>query len=229
MGAEYINRDPRFIVIDGDSVGVTVEASEYDEAVVHLTLLDVSECGAKFQASERLPQGQQLALKIESESLGGGIQVDASVCWCQLDGSGEWIAGCSFEPQIPCETLDRLARGGVVDRRVDERRSIALNSTAAWELASETEPVQIVNLSSRGFCLASCQGGRPGARVRLCFGDGYDEQVVTGRCRWQVDSEEGFTLGCEFSSPEDYAILRRVKDRVDASGRKRGILGRIFG
>jgi len=225
---KQIQREPRYLVIDHSSVDVTIHASDYVDAEIDVQLLDISNGGAKLRTSDQVPEGQKLSLKLKSDEITGSVKVDATVCWSQLARGGEWILGCTFKPEIPRLVLDQLAKTGAFDRREDERVKVSIHSDAAWELTPELESVCIINLSSHGFCVASKQPGKPGSRVMLKFEEG---RTVTGRCRWQVASEAGFTLGCEFSSTEDYTTLRQIHAETEAllSTEKRGLLRRILG
>ena len=160
---KLIERDPRYMVIDQSSVDVAVQASDYADAEIDAVLLDISSDGAKLRTREQIPQGQQLVLKLDADEINGSLRVDATVCWTQLAGRGEWFLGCSFEPHIPELVLDRLAETGVFDRREDQRKAVSITSKAAWQLVTDVESVCIINISSRGFCLVSQQPGKPGA------------------------------------------------------------------
>ena len=230
ISARIIERDPRYLVVDQSAVEISIQTSDYEDAEVDAVLLDISAGGAKLKTGEPLPQGKQLALQLNSPELNGVVRVDATVCWTQLGSKGEWILGCCFEPKIPCMVLDQLAKVGVFDRREDRRQDVDISSTAAWELAADVASVCIVDISPRGFCLVSQQPGKPGANVMLKFLEQEDQAVVTGRCRWQTETEQGFSLGCEFASTKDYTTLRRIQTTQDAqhSAEKRGLFGRLF-
>lgn len=228
---KLIKRDPRYMVIDQSSVDVAVQASEYADAEIDVKVLDISSGGAKLRTREQIPQGQQLVLNLNSDEINGNVRVDATVCWTQLAGRGEWFLGCSFEPHVPELVLDRLAQTGVFDRREDQRKDLSITSTAAWELVTDVESVCIINISSRGFCLVSQQPGKPGAQVMLKFADGPVQAKVTGWCRWAVETEAGFTLGCEFARPQDYVTLRGIQAENESrlSVEKRGLFRRLLG
>ena len=224
-----IERAQRYLVIDHASLNVTVQASNITDAHLLAELLEISVSGAKVKTHQQIPRGEQISLKLSSDDLQGSLHVDATVCWVQLAGVGEWFLGCSFQPQIPELVLDRFAKSGAFDRREDGRHEVAIESIATWELAAEDTRVCIVNISSSGFCLVSPQPGTPGAQVRLKCTNGNDETIISGRCRWQVETDDGFTLGCEFSSSDDYAALRKIQLEVDQLTReKKGLFRRLF-
>ena len=227
-----VERDPRYMVIDHSSVDVAVQPSNNAiDAEIDAVLIDISNGGARLRTNQQVPQGQQLTLKLSSDQISGSVLVDAKVCWIQLSGQGEWFFGCAFQPPIPQLVLDQLSQSGVLDRREDQRTDVSITSTAAWQLATDVQSVCIVNISSCGFCLISQQPGKPGNKVLLKFTDGDIQDTVTGRCRWQVETDSGFTLGCEFSGPEDYQVLRRIQIQHDArlSSEKRGLFRRLLG
>lgn len=224
-----IEREPRYLAIDPSAISLTVEASEYADVEIDVELVDISKGGAKLKTHQQVPSGQQLSLTLNSDEIDGSLAVDATVCWSQLAGRAEWYLGCSFEPQIPQLVLGRLAQAGVFDRREDKRRQVSIESTAAWELTTDVSSACIVDLSPYGFCLTSSQPGKPGSRVMLRIKDDGAQQVtVTGRCRWQADTESGFTLGCEFSGPQEYAKLCRLEAEL-MPPEKQGLLRRLLG
>lgn len=224
--SKMIDRAQRYLVIDHSLVDVNVQASDYADVDIVTELLDISTGGAKLRSREQIPQGEQLSLKLTSDQFAGSICVDATVCWVQLTGVGEWLLGCAFEPQIPQPILDQLAKSGAFDRREDGRREVCIESRAAWELASDTDSVCVVNISTSGFCLVSPQPGKPGAQVLVKFSTGLVEATISGRCRWQVETKTGFALGCEFSSSQDYMALLEIEKGL--SPEKRGLFRRLF-
>lgn len=227
---KLIEREPRYLVVDQSAVTIDIQSSNYTEAKLDAVLMDISAGGAKLKSQQQLPHGNQIALQLVSNELQGRVNVDATVCWTQLGSRGEWIVGVSFQPKIPEFVLDQLAKAGVFDRRDERRQPVSISSTAAWQLTRGTEPVCIVDISPGGFCLLSPQPGKPGAHVMLKFAAEKGDATVTGRCLWQVEIEQGFTLGCEFCSKSDYTTLRRVQTLYDAqlTKERRGILQRLF-
>ncbi len=85
---------------------------------------------------------------------------------------------------------------------------MSLRTTVQWELNNESASAWVLNYSRSGFCLLSQFAGKPGERVRLQL-ELDDEQVieVRGKIQWEVESQEGFVIGCKFVEPRGFAIL----------------------
>ena len=227
--ANLIEREPRYLVIAPNAICLAVESSDYDDVEIDVRLVDLSKGGAKLKTQQPVPTGQQLSLSFNADEIEGNLAVDATVCWSQLAGAAEWYLGCSFEPQVPQHVLNQFARSGVFDRRDEGRREVNIKSSAAWELSSAASAAYIVNLSPGGFCLTSHQPGKPGSRVMLRIeGAGGRQEKVTGRCRWQAETNAGYTLGCEFFRPQEYENLCRLEAEL-APAPQSGLLRRLLG
>ena len=104
--------------------------------------------------------------------------------------------------------MSEFAEDGTLERREHQREQMSLRTTVQWELNNESASAWVLNYSRSGFCLLSQFAGKPGERVRLQL-ELDDEQVieVRGKIQWEVESQEGFVIGCKFVEPRGFAIL----------------------
>ena len=74
----------------------------------------------------------------------------------------------------------------------------------------------VLNLSAGGVCLLSQDPGEPGERVLLELEREDAPQVlVTSKVRWQVSTDDGYVLGCEFLDKNGYTALLDIAGREE--------------
>ena len=134
--------------------------------------------------------------------------------------------------------LRDFAQAGILECREQPREPISLRATAQWELQSETASVWLLDYSRGGFRLLSQTERKPGERTLLQL-ERDDGQLVevSGKTLWQVESQDGFVIGCEFLDHRDFSVLGSFADSepqdngktvVDAGGeqpKRRSLLG----
>ena len=214
-------RDPRYHVKSGKEVSVVVH-TEVDGKTdsTKAELIDISSGGARLRTREPISDREITGFDLKVRRPKRMISVAGEVCWMVPANGDYWWLGCSFNPKIPDETLHQFAEGGILERRQHDREMIALMSTAKWELEKDAATVRILNFSEGGFCLLSQNEGKPGERVLLQFAlANGKELLVTAKAQWQVESDEGFVMGCEFLQPTDHRIFSELKqtDLSDAN------------
>jgi hypothetical protein len=171
-------------------------------------LLDLSAGGAKMVLDEPLAFQQAVTLMMESQELHLHLAVTAQVCWIRPDGR-QWRLGCSFNPPLPQEDVERLLAEGILDRRHSQREPVEKPATAMWELNPQPTPVLISDLSRGGFCLRSALPAEPTSRLRLQVPGQNDEVLeTTATVQWRLQVAEGYLLGCSLSHPKACALLR---------------------
>jgi hypothetical protein len=205
----FPTRPPRFPVVQRHAVSVCVQSTETgDSAVVPGELLDLSPGGAKVMLDSPFRFQQAVTLRLESPDLGLQLSMRARVCWIRPSGQ-QWRLGCSFDPLLPPEQVDRLLANGVLERRRDERETIDGAATATWELNPQATPVTVVDLSRGGFCLRAPLPAEPSSRLRLqaAARDGSLVQA-SATVQWRLAVPGGFLLGCSLAHPEACLDLR---------------------
>jgi hypothetical protein len=205
--------DLRFYIRDAKDIGVIVYTEVAGEKEsTKAELIDISVNGARLKTREPLSAREIVGLEFRVKQPNRLISVSGEVCWMVPTAGDYWGLGCSFSPKIPLETLRQFAEDGILERRQHRREDLGFVSTAKWELDQDPNTVRIINYSEGGFCLMAHQRGKPGERVMLQFElDDGREILVRAKAQWQVESEEGFVLGCEFLHPRDFTIFSDLK------------------
>ena len=125
--------------------------------------------------------------------------------------------GCSVEPEIPPILLDHLASCGILERRYATRRETSISLAARWELGSTDHQAEILNISGDGMCLLIPQNGRVGERLRLVVpGENQQPEFIYVRARWQLGTDEGQMVGCEFGDLASYLRLVQAASSQEA-------------
>lgn len=221
-----VSREPRYQIAEDQAVEVVIERPvEGGVESVEGELVDISRGGAKLRTYRPVPTDQAVTLDIKADGLGRTLSVAAEVCWTQPAGPDRWWLGCAFRPEIPDAVLTEFVLGGYLERRRYAREKIALKTTATWELYCDHVPVWLLDLSAGGFCLLSQTTGGLGDRVLLRLKDDQQRVVlVTAKARWQVKSDDGYVVGCEFVDKHGYGVLRRIVDPEEPVARRRSVL-----
>ena len=212
MIRSLVRRDPRYKIKDDAELTVTIERRDGSSCLVHADLLDLSVRGAKFKTKESIAVEDVVCVKMEINRPKRIIAVSGRVRWVTPITGVDWWLGCAFDVPIEYSILHELAVSGILERRRYRRERISVRTTAKWELNSTQTEVCILNYSpGGGFCMLSQTEGKPGDRVLLRFelSDGR-EVLVCGTARWQVESEDGYIIGCEFLHTRNSTMLSEL-------------------
>ena len=212
MIRSLVRRDPRYKIKDDAELTVSIERRDGSSCMVHADLLDLSVRGAKFKAKESIAVEDVVCVKMEVNRPKRIIAVSGRIRWVTPISGDDWWLGCAFDVPIEYSILHELAVSGILERRRYRRERISVRTTAKWELNSTRTEVCILNYSpGGGFCMLSQSEGRPGDRVLLRFElqDGR-EVLVCGTARWQVESEDGYVIGCEFLHTRNSTMLSEL-------------------
>lgn len=188
---------------------------------VEAELLRISSCDARLRTQQPVAAKEIVGLQLRAKNLNRMISVSSEACWIVPARGNRWWVGCAFDPPIPAETLAHLAAIGILERRHQTRERITLAATARWELSGEASTVQVVDYSREGLCLKSAEKGRPGERLllQLQTGDGQDT-LVWAKAQWQVETDDGFVVGCRLLNAEDHKVISAAKELEDLAGPK---------
>lgn len=212
MIRSLVRRDPRYKIKDDAELNVTIERRDGSSCLVHADLLDLSVRGAKFKTKESIAVEDVVCVKIEVNRPKRIIAVSGRIRWVTPITGDDWWLGCAFDVPIEYAILHELAVSGILERRRYRRERVSVRTTAKWELNSTRTEVCILNYSpGGGFCMLSQTEGKPGDRVLLRFElhDGR-EVLVCGTARWQVESENGYVIGCEFLHTRNSTMLSEL-------------------
>ncbi len=210
--SSLINRDPRFRFRSPEKFTVTVILTNGDEQTnVPGKLLDISCGGAKILIDRPAIVKDSIRVQMSCEEFDISAEWAAEVCWLSPPRSDGWVIGCSFEPRIPEDLLETLFDTGELERRQHQRQEVSLRMTLRWEACSEQGVAWILNVSEGGFCMLTNLAGSPPQRVSLATeGDEDLDLNIVARSKWQVQTEEGFCVGCEFVSNQTFKSLQQL-------------------
>jgi hypothetical protein len=221
--APAIGREERYRIADPTAVTVEIEKNAHGEIVrLDAELSDISLGGVRLRSKTSVAKKDALTVNIIPKGFPRTLSARAQVCWTTPAPKGYCWLGCSIEPKIPQALLDHLAENGILERRHDNRKKVAVAVPACWELNPTTFQASIVNVSPGGICLSIPLSGNPGERIRLTLpGDDDDPTYVLTTVCWQVDTDNGYIVGCKFSHPMSYKRLLQLTDAEEPKPAKK--------
>ena len=100
-----------------------------------------------------------------------------------------------------------------------QRFPVSLATTASWELAERSIPVQLRNISAGGFCMQCPEIRDPGHRLLLHIGqpDGSSASIPA-QVKWGASIEQDFLVGCTLLNSDDFHCLRGAIFVAEARG-----------
>jgi hypothetical protein len=206
----------RFYVSRSAELAVEIDRSG-STCPVRGLIVDLSEQGAKISLETSLQFSESVIARLAVPALDVLAAIKSKVIWARTMESGAWLVGCSFDEAMPSTILDRLAKGGFIERRRHARKQISLPAVARWELESTTTPVTLIDYSSGGFCLCCDLPKCVGSKVVVELAD---QSTILATVKWQSTDGTKYRHGCEFgqqSEVHSYAdIIRRLcQQKVD--------------
>lgn len=199
----------RFQLQNDSQIPVSVEWMAGDKACqCDARIVDLSAGGARLRLAAAVELNDTFEVRLHVKELSIDFRCAVDVCWVRPH-ENESVLGCAFDGELPEHILRKLACHGFINRRSDKRFRIELSAEVQEELgAHQWSEATIDNYSSGGFRLSSQRRVTIGQRVLLRVKD-VDQQPVTipGRALWQVDSDEGFSIGCSFLNGDGFKRL----------------------
>jgi hypothetical protein len=213
-----IGREECYRISDTTAIGVEIEKDSDGKSMkLDAELVDISQGGIRLRSKTSLAEKDSLILTIVPKGSSKSFSAHAQVCWTTIAPKGRYWIGCSIEPRIPLTLLEHLAASGILERRQDSRKDVSLTLSACWALDPTEFKVSVLNISHGGICLSIAQDGKPGDRIRLTLkGEIQKPEYVLMTVCWQVDTDEGYIIGCRFCHPTSYEKLIHLADAQDA-------------
>lgn len=194
----------------GPSVRVHIQRRQPVETLQG-KLFNLSASGAKVSLSTVLRFSEVVGLRIQISRLGINVDVNSAVRWVRPTHDNQWIFGFSFAHEIAKSVLDRLATAGLIDRRNHPRHPVSIPGFARYELVEETIPVEVINYSDRGFCIASSRLSTVGTIVLVTVtGLGHSPRSLYGEVCWQAERDGEYLIGCIIKSYAGAKMLREI-------------------
>jgi hypothetical protein len=217
-----VAREARFQLANAEAIDVRVDTDEDGETTrLDAELIDISEGGVRLRSDAPVPEDDSLTITVTFKGLKelpNPLTIRAQVCWATLASKGCFYLGCSIEPAIPQVLLDHLAACGILERRQEIRHETAITLPARWELDRAEWEATILNISTGGMCVLIPQKGHVGDRMRLTLADENQESAyVYVKARWQIGTEDGYVLGCDFGDRASYLRLVQIANAQAAN------------
>lgn len=202
----------RYVTRPGREVPVTIillrnQMRQEFEGKLH----DLATGGARLQVPVKVNVAQQLEIQIVIEEIDFFVSNAATARWVQ-ETDENWEVGCEFAEDIPEHVFETMADAGYLERRCEQRWRISLDALLKQQLASEREVnVLLEDYSPGGIRLFSPQPINVGERLLLDVRDeNYELCSIPARAMWQIDTDDGYTIGCAFLNKSGYASMVRV-------------------
>ncbi|HEY6564904.1 MAG TPA: PilZ domain-containing protein, partial [Pirellulaceae bacterium] len=205
-----LRRSARYVVLSAAAIRVVLRPEGSVEPIESGEVVDISTHGLKVKLDRSLPLHQFAAIELEADEGNIQLRISGDVCWARPCEESSWWVGFQLRQEIPQESLDRLARLRVIDRRRDRRLPQNISIAARWELGSQTIFVKLLDLSNGGCCILSPEIGSEGDRI-LLIPDGNDIHMppILARVCWRRCEGDDHVIGCEFLTNTAATDLRR--------------------
>ncbi len=184
-------------------------------------LIDLSRKGAKLSVDGPIPIEQKVNIRFRAAVVELDWLVAARICWTTPSDGDDWYIGCALSEEVPEELMAQFARAGLINRRGSRRRLVSIPAVARCELdGDEGIEVCVKDFSTGGFRIFSPRTRRVGERLllRVPLADGNSANLA-GRILWQVETDDGYMVGCSFLSPGAFDVLDRVAGEVEPADR----------
>ncbi len=220
--------ESRYEVASHQLVAVSIQRQQPDRSL-RGELLNLSPKGAKVLLPTALRFSEPVDLRIEMASLDIRIELHAQVCWVRPGERNQWIAGCSFAPQLSESVFNRLGTNGIIERRRHPRFPVSIQATARWELDTETVPIEIQDYSQGGFCLSSARPSTIGAAVlvELDALANHPGSSIMGIVCWQALRDERYLIGCMTRNAQAAKLLQKASGESVVEAPRRRLFAAI--
>ncbi len=187
------SRQHRYVV-DGPGIKVTAMHTLGDRGSFDVKLKDISDYGVKIECSEPVRFSEHLKLFIRTEDLELDLAVDGEVRWIRATAHGTWVIGCYIAQALPEESLHKLGRAELMNRRREERTPVQFAAKCVKPGTSREISVTLQDVSDNGFRFQCGEDFHPGEPVRLHVG----KSEVIAFSKWVLQSEDSTvtTVGC---------------------------------
>ncbi len=226
-----LRSEDRYSIDDshGTRVSVAVPTADGESRHYEASLADLSLRGVRLALTEKLLTGQQVRLRLALPAIDVDWTREATVVWTEPRDAESWWIGCSLDEPLEHETIDRMAIAQIVNRRRDNRYSVAHMAQIRWELSEEVCDVQVVNFSKGGFCVVGPDdASMPSERVMLLLEQDHRRTKVPARVMWDRPTPDGHALGCAFTTRDGFLRLREFLE-PNGSPRRHASLRRFDG
>lgn len=171
----------------------------------------LSESSADVMLDAELTLGEEVTLVFDNSRLDVQLAAVGSVRRARSTSSGKWAATLDFEHPLSREELESLVPGNRIERRATPRQPIIGQAVVDWGNGGSPVPVQLKDISGGGFCMIAAEPAMVNKRLHLILETAAQTRfVIPARARWQVKSDQGYTIGCEFLYSQGYHLMHAI-------------------
>jgi Tfp pilus assembly protein PilZ len=117
-GAEYILRDPRYVIAEGQQTFVELRRDDDPAAPpISSLLVDMSRKGMQILADVSLEIGEKITVFLREPSAELEVQLSGKVQWQRGTDDQQFVIGCQFDEDVNWETLGELFLSGILDQK----------------------------------------------------------------------------------------------------------------
>ncbi|MGC3969343.1 MAG: PilZ domain-containing protein [Pirellulales bacterium] len=207
----HARESERYEIVEERQVALEIESDDLrDEAtVVTARLLNLSTQGAKLAVPKALPRDRAIRLKLCARRNGRELLLVHARLLEAPAGEHGFTVGCQLSPNVPASVLQHISKGAKPERRDDDRRPTAHETTVVRKSLFRTkeEPGTLRNFAAGGVCVEVGTAAKLGETLSLRFGDDEQIPLVEVVVRWQLQEGNRFLLGCEYTDVSSFAML----------------------
>lgn len=201
----------RFEILGDRHATLEIEPDDFrsEATVLAARLVNLSSKGAKLSVAMQLPRNRAIRMKLAVDELGLSFYLATRVCWTTEAADGTWFVGCELSPNVPESILKHITEGGRLERREDDRRSVAQSVGVCRKgfFRTREERGELRNFASGGMCVSTTAPARLGEKLAIRFGQGTEIPLVEVLVRWQMQQGEHYLIGCEYVDSGSFAML----------------------
>lgn len=178
---------------------------------VHGMAVGLSESSADVVLDAELPAGEEVTVTFDNARLDVQLAAVGAVRRSRSTSSGKWAVTLDFEHPLSRAELDKLIPGNRIERRASTRQPIIGQAVVDWGNGGAPVPVQLKDISGGGFCMIAAEPAVINKRLHLVLETAAQTRFeIPARARWQVKSDQGYAIGCEFLYSQGYHLMHAI-------------------
>lgn len=166
---------------------------------------------AEIALDVELAVGEEVGVIFHNADRDVQLSTAAEVRKVRSTSAGKWAVSLSFDPALSRSDLDRLVPDNRIERRASPRQPIIGHALVDWGDGAPLVPVQLKDISGGGFCMIAAEPAIMNKRLHLILETARQKRfVIPARSRWQVKSDVGYSIGCEFLYSQGYHLMHAI-------------------
>ena len=204
-----VEREQRFSAQDLKQFNVVVNrVDKNDSEEYQVGLVNISRRGMKFHIPICLSFGESVQIRLAAKNLAIEYEEIGIVRSVRKESEAVWEVSCSLVSELQPEVIDSVVARNGEEQRKHPRISIDREVFLQREGAFEYVPGIILDVSERGCGVVVMESHEVGERLLIHAEDSRGEkQSIIGHVRWQIQTDNGYRLGCSFAEADSYRVL----------------------